>query len=510
MGVLRSVFIIIATSLFLVETFAQCTESSQVVTYTSGANHNIGSSIVEDQGFSVAGSVTENGETDYVLYQFLDEANLVNSIRISSDFNDTGGPIIHERLSNGNYVLAGYSLIGSERHLKVVCFDQTNVLWQKRLSGDLESPRVIHPLESGGFLLVGTSHTESNGSSDSFAIEFDQNGNVIWKKGFGGADNEHFYGIITSFDDLHIVVGNNKTFSGTHRPALAIIDNLGNLVEYNVYSGPALALFSTITKYEGTYYAGGYVQQGDRQGIIVAMNEDYEVIWSKRVDIEGFNSNYVSGVGVDENGFLYASALGSGSNSRLHYLRIDPSSGDLISAVTTTPDIAFNEVSTIGGYQIEATESGMLSVSNDVNSGGFVVVRTNECLDDSDCLEEVEVTLLDYSLTKTAFSPGERILQDVIDISEFEITNIDLPESSSCNVICQGALSVPDVSGCVNELIPFFFDLESESSEILTYLWEFEDGSSSNLSDLSDLSVGNSVAGIHAYDNYRKWLRIHS
>jgi gliding motility-associated-like protein len=61
---------------------------------------------------------------------------------------------------------------------------------------------------------------------------------------------------------------------------------------------------------------------------------------------------------------------------------------------------------------------------------------------------------------------------------------------------CLGSLSVPNVSGCVNELIPFFLELENEDSEILTYLWEFEDGSSSNL---SDLSVSNSVAGIQNY-----------
>lgn len=471
--------------LFYHHLHSQCTDASQVVSYSSTGLHTMSSSLNEGDGFSVVGSISVGGETDYVLYLFQDESSPTNAIRISSGLNDTGGPVIHTKLANGNYVLAGYSQIGSQRHLKIVCFDEANVLWQKRLEGNLESPRAIYATGNGGLLLVGTSHAESNGSSDAFAIEFDQNGNVNWKKGFGGADNEHFYGALNSFDDLHLVVGNNKTYSGTHRPALATIDNLGDLVEYNVYTGAALALWSTITKYEGTYYAGGYVEQGGRQGIIVAMDEDYEVIWSKRVDIDGYSSNYVSGVGVDDNGFLYVSALGSGANSRLHYMRVDPESGDLISAVTSTIDIASNEVLTIGGYQIEATESGSLSVSNDISSGDFILVRTNECLDNSACLEDAEITLLNYNLTRTDFSPGERILQDVDDISEFELTGIDLPIPQTCDIVCSGTLVVPDISGCINEPIEMTFNLEDETSEIESYFWEIDDGTSSNAGDLT-------------------------
>jgi len=50
---------------------------------------------------------------------------------------------------------------------------------------------------------------------------------------------------------------------------------------------------------------------------------------------------------------------------------------------------------------------------------------------------------------------------------------------------CLGSLSVPDISGCVNEPIEFLLDLEDENSDILTYFWEFEDGASSNSSNLT-------------------------
>lgn len=454
------------------------------------------SALREDQGFSLAGSVLENGETDYVLYQFSDETNLTNAIKIGSEFVDTGGPVIHTKLANGNYVLSGYSQIGSQRRLKIICFNETDILWEKRLNGSPEAPRVIHALDDGGILLVGSSNTQTNGSTDAFAIELDQDGNVIWKKGFGSTNNEHFYVAETSFDGLHLVGGNNATFSGTHRPVIGTIDNMGNLVDYNVYAGGGLALFTTVAKSSDMYFAAGYVSSGDRAGIIVAIDQNFEVAWSKRVDIDGYNDNYVSGIGVDDNGFLFVSALAEGANSKVHFLRIDPASGDLITSVTTDQDLPNNEVLTIGGYQIEATESGLLSVSNDTDSGDFVVVRTNECLDNSDCLENAEVSLLNYSLTRTSYSPGERILQNVVDVTEFELTMTEFPTGTACSIACTGDLSVPDASGCVNEPIEFLFDLENEDSEILTYLWEFEDGSNSNL---SDLVITTSLAGIQDY-----------
>ncbi len=50
---------------------------------------------------------------------------------------------------------------------------------------------------------------------------------------------------------------------------------------------------------------------------------------------------------------------------------------------------------------------------------------------------------------------------------------------------CLGNLSVPDVSGCVNMPIEMTFNLENDETEIQSYLWEFEDGSSSNAGDLT-------------------------
>ncbi|MCH2200297.1 MAG: hypothetical protein MK081_16125, partial [Flavobacteriales bacterium] len=435
-----SICVIVVVQVVATNIYAQCDNQSQVISFSSSIEHVLSSAIAEDGGYSFAGSITQGSETGYVLYKLDSNLSITDSKRIRSPLNDSGRPLVHTKLLNGNYVIAGYSQVGSQRHLKIVCFDETTVVWSKRLTGDFESPRAIHPLENGGVLLVGTSSTDTNGSDDAFAIEFDQSGNVAWKKGFGSSNNEHFYGASSSFDGLHLVVGNNQTYSGTHRPISATIDNNGVLVEYNVYTGAGLALFTTLAKHEGVYFCGGYVQLGNRTGIVVALDESFGVIWSKRVDMEGVNSNYVSGVGVDQNGDLFVSALAEGGNSRLHYLKIDPITGDLIENKTTTTDISANEVNTIGGYQVKSTTLGMLSVSNSIQSDGFVVVQSNECLSNSDCLIDADVNLLDYNLSRLSYDPDDSALQAVIDIDEFEVSDAPIPVADPCNLICLGNL----------------------------------------------------------------------
>ena len=129
---------------------AQCLDYSQMVVYTSASSHSMYSTLREEQGFSVSGNVEEGDETDYVVYQFSDELSIVNSIKISSDLSDEGDPVIHERLSNGNYILAGYSRINNARFLKIVCFNESEVLWQKELEGNLEIARALQALDTGG------------------------------------------------------------------------------------------------------------------------------------------------------------------------------------------------------------------------------------------------------------------------------------------------------------------------------------------------------------------------
>ncbi|HKK40737.1 MAG TPA: gliding motility-associated C-terminal domain-containing protein, partial [Cryomorphaceae bacterium] len=70
-------------------------------------------------------------------------------------------------------------------------------------------------------------------------------------------------------------------------------------------------------------------------------------------------------------------------------------------------------------------------------------------------------------------------------IDDFWYWNRELTEEEIfgfCDVTapCSGSLSIPDVTGCINEPIDLTFDLENENSEIESYLWEFDDGSSSD------------------------------
>ncbi|MCH2216156.1 MAG: gliding motility-associated C-terminal domain-containing protein [Flavobacteriales bacterium] len=61
---------------------------------------------------------------------------------------------------------------------------------------------------------------------------------------------------------------------------------------------------------------------------------------------------------------------------------------------------------------------------------------------------------------------------------EREITEDEVAGVCESEAPCAGTLTVPDVSGCVNQPITLSFDLEGDISDDADFLWEFEDGSS--------------------------------
>ena len=76
---------------------------------------------------------------------------------------------------------------------------------------------------SDGIIAVGYSQANSfktgdwagiagNGNTDAIIVKYDNNGNVVWKKNFGGSDNDG-YGSVTAVLDGIIAVGNSYGFN---------------------------------------------------------------------------------------------------------------------------------------------------------------------------------------------------------------------------------------------------------------------------------------------------------
>ena len=88
-----------------------------------------------------------------------------------------------------------------------------NVVWKKNFGGSIIEYFYGVTTTSDGYVAVGESFSNdydleglNKGSFDVIIVKYDLSGNVVWKKAFGGSDDEYFYGVTTTSDG-YVAVG---------------------------------------------------------------------------------------------------------------------------------------------------------------------------------------------------------------------------------------------------------------------------------------------------------------
>lgn len=109
-----------------------------------------------------------------------------------------------------------------------VKFDASgNIIWKKCYGGlENETGQAVIETPDGGFIIVGTSEstegdlTNNKGGVDGWIIKIDANGNVLWQKNLGGTGNDYFRSIVVATDGDYVITGasesNDGDVSGNH------------------------------------------------------------------------------------------------------------------------------------------------------------------------------------------------------------------------------------------------------------------------------------------------------
>ena len=91
-------------------------------------------------------------------------------------------------------------------------FDIPEVEWSKTFGGkNNEIASSIIPLENGGYILLGTTHSYGNGNGDFWVLKIDDNGQHIWNKTYGGKNDDLAVSIIPAHDGGYLIVGNTES-----------------------------------------------------------------------------------------------------------------------------------------------------------------------------------------------------------------------------------------------------------------------------------------------------------
>ena len=235
----------------------------------------------------------------------------------------------------------------------IVKFDyEGNVIWKKNFGGLGGDYFYAVAAVSDGVVAVGNSDHWSFGNGDwegvtgksyvddAIIVKYDNSGDVVWKKNFGGSSGNYYFGVIAVPDGI-VAVGNSDLYSfdsgdwedvmgkGKKDAIIVKYDNDGSVVWKKNFGGDDWDAYGSVVAVsdgiiavglsgENSFYTGdweGVAEKGLDDAIIVKYNNSGDVVWKKNFGgrhQDNFYSIKAVSDGVVAVGYSYPLSFGNG------------------------------------------------------------------------------------------------------------------------------------------------------------------------------------------------------
>ena len=305
---------------------------------------------------NISGDKTENsrGGIDFWLIQVRPSGDYVWDKTYGGNKDDV--PFSAVKTPDGNYIIAGHSdsdISGDKSEadrggldLWILKVDKNgNKIWDKTFGGDLNDdyPTALIRLQNGHYLVgcgsssnaTGDKTSQQRGVKDMWIVEFDESGNKITDKSFGGSDEDALFGLQQVADGSVFLAGTSKSDIGGDKSAINFGDYDYWLVKtdknYNklwdkTYGGKAKDNLTFIDQNKTGYILIGGNSSSNPGGNkkdsikgltdfwLLYLNENGDIIWDKNYGGAGNDSpkdliktsdgNYIiCGVSASNKGF---------------------------------------------------------------------------------------------------------------------------------------------------------------------------------------------------------------
>jgi hypothetical protein len=188
-----------------------------------------------------------------------------------------------------------------------------NIDWQKNIGGSNDDYGYTITSDQLGNIIIGTASHSNNGDFnqnlgglDVWVLKYNSQGDLLWKKQFGGSASDYITDIIATNDGGYLFAGNTDSTDGGINQNygesdfwVVKLDADGNIQWQNTYGGSGFDDVSKIIKTPtGEYFLIGHSTSND--GIFTNNNGDYDVALLK-IDPNGnyLWSHLVGSAGVD-------------------------------------------------------------------------------------------------------------------------------------------------------------------------------------------------------------------
>jgi len=267
---------LISMSFFLIH--SSCSTLIWENTYGSETSER-GLSIIEDfEGNYVIAGISEtypgSGAVVYLL-----KINRSGNLIWEKKYNQ-GGAFSLTKSDNNEYVVAGVNIDGAY----IIKVDSKGELvWEKTIGPNTKIARSIIKV-NGGYVFTGSIRNNDRGDQDVYLLKINDTGNIIWEKSIGGPENEEAYSIIEARDGNYLISGGVESSDSSGNVLIMLIDSDGNLIWKKNYGGNEFdwAHSSTIAHEYGYVIAGSTNSYGNGQSVYcLKIKENGELIWNK-------------------------------------------------------------------------------------------------------------------------------------------------------------------------------------------------------------------------------------
>ncbi len=413
----------------------------------SGGYMIAGLSMSDDDDIS-----NNNGKGDGWLFRIDDSGNLLWEMSYGAEFQDEFKKIIPA--NDGGFIVAGYrssaTIVNNTENIShdfwVIKIDEDgNLLWEQIFGGERSESIVDMIATEDGYLLLGNSDSPDfvsagyRGQFDPVLLKINNNGQELWSRRWGGAQNDFATGLHLLNNGRIVVSGYADSKYNDHHGAtdgwLTYLNPQGLLIWSKFFGGSLTDQLTSVTGGPANQiYAAGYSYSEDqdlenntglKDAWLIRVNTSGDLIWSKNFGGNGHDA--FNKIIAKDNSIFAVGYNWSLENTSLPTMGLKDF---WLSNIDINGNL--NWESTYGGNRSEEIFSFDFSTDNGLLLAGSTQTKFNGMVENNNGLEDIFLVRLEGTgPTQLVVSLGSD--QTICSGASINLTP-SIPNCSSCTI----------------------------------------------------------------------------
>jgi hypothetical protein len=205
-----------------------------------GENEERGQSVqqTDDGGYIITGYTYSYGAGSFDVWLLKTDqyGNKIWDRTFGGKSADFGNSV--QQTTDGGFIITGS--LSWNRYLYLIKTDRNgNLIWEKAFEGYAEAEgKSVQQTADGGYIITGYTNSFDGDNSDLWLIKTDGDGNKIWDRMFGGASFEYGTSVLQTSDGEYVVTGFTKSYgAGNNDIWLIKTDSDGNEIWDKTFGG---------------------------------------------------------------------------------------------------------------------------------------------------------------------------------------------------------------------------------------------------------------------------------